>query len=351
MHWAALTLLAGSAIAFAQPEDEIRRILADRIHRDRQSSGIVAATIDGDVRRRVIAEGDIKPDSLFEIGSVTKVFTALLLADMDQRAEVALDDPVQKYLPAGVTMPKRGSRAITLRDLATHMSGLPRVPTNLSPKSLADPYVDYTPAKLYDFLRTYELPRDPGSKWEYSNLGAGLLGHVLARRTGMDFGTLVRLRISNELDMTETCAVVPDWLKTRAATGHNAAQAPAPNWHWDALAGAGALWSTAGDLLNFVAANLGLKPSGLAPAMESMRKVRIPIDGGAIGQALGWQTFHRNGVELFWKDGGTWGFSSFVGFDPKARRGVVVLSDSGTGVSDIGLHLLDERNPLRKFGS
>src|SRR5436190_855672 len=138
-----LLACGAGAIAFAQSDDEIRRILSDRIERDRQALGIVAAVVDAQARR-VITQGDVKPDSLFQIGSVTKVFTALLLADMVERGEVALRDRVSKYLPEGVKVPQRGPRPITLEDLATHMSGLPRVPTNLSPKNLLNPYVGYT---------------------------------------------------------------------------------------------------------------------------------------------------------------------------------------------------------------
>jgi D-alanyl-D-alanine-carboxypeptidase/D-alanyl-D-alanine-endopeptidase len=349
VQWLCLILFFSGAIAFAQPDDEIRRILSDRIERDHQSLGMVVGIIDGD-GRRIVAQGDVRPDSLFEIGSITKVFTALLLADMAERGEVALSDPVTKYLPDGVKAPQRG-RPMTLEDLSTHMSGLPRLPTNLSPRTLANPYVDYTPAKLYDFLGSYKLERESGAKWEYSNLAAGLLGHLLARRAGMDYDTMVRLRICGPLGMTSTVGVMPPELRPRAATGHNALLQPVRNWDWDALAGAGALWSSASDMLDFVDANLGKKKSGLAPAMAAMLKVRYPI-GGNVGQALGWQTFTRDGVELFWKDGGTFGFASFVGFDPKSGRGVVVLSDAFTlpGVSDIGMHLLDARNPLRGFG-
>jgi D-alanyl-D-alanine-carboxypeptidase/D-alanyl-D-alanine-endopeptidase len=343
-----LLVVGAGAIAFAQSDDEVRRILSDRIGRDRQSLGMVAGLID-ERGRRTVAQGDVQPDSLFEIGSITKVFTALLLADMVERGEVALRDPVAKYLPEGVKVPQRGPRPITLEDLATHMSGLPRVPTNLSPKSLANPYVDYTADRLYEFLRDYSLPREPGTKWEYSNLGAGLLGHVLSLRAGIDFETLVRLRICGPLDMTSTWITVPPEMKTRAATGHNALRQPATNWDFQVLAGAGAFWSSAGDLLEFVAASMGEKKSGLAPAMAAMLKVRVPTGIPNFGQALGWQTMKRGDTELIWKDGGTFGFSSFIGFDPKLRRGAVVLSDTGTGVVDIGMHLLDSRSALREF--
>jgi D-alanyl-D-alanine-carboxypeptidase/D-alanyl-D-alanine-endopeptidase len=341
-------LLGAGAMAFAQSDDEVRRILSDRIVRDRQALGIVAGVID-ERGRRVVAQGDVQPDSLFEIGSITKVFTALLLADMVERGEVALGDPVSKYLPEGVKVPQRGGRVITLEHLATHMSGLPRVPTNISPKNLLNPYAGYTAERLYEFLREYSLPRDPGSKWEYSNLGAGLLGHALSRRAGIDYETLVRLRICGPLDMTDTWQTVPPESKSRVATGHNRALQPIGNWDFDVLAGAGAFWSTAENLLEFVAANLGQKKSGLAPAMAAMLKVRVATGLGDFGQALGWQTAKGTDGELIWKDGGTFGFSGFIGFDPKLRRGVVVLSNTGTGVVDLGLHLLDSRNPLSKF--
>ena len=345
-----LLVCGTSAIAFAQPEDEIRRILSDRIVRDRQSLGIVAG-VSGPHGHRIVAHGDVQPDSLFAIGSITKVFTALLLADMVERAEIALRDPISKYLPKGVKVPQRGPRPITLEDLATHMSGLPRVPTNLSPKNLLDPYAEYTVERLYEFLGDYLLPRDPGSKWEYSNLGAGLLGHIVSLRAGMDYETLVRLRICGPLDMMSTWVVLTSQLKGRAATGHNRLLQPIGNWDFNALAGAGALWSTAGDLLEFVAAALGYKKSWLAPAMAAMLKVRVTTGLADFGQAIGWQTTRRNETEIVWKDGGTFGFSGFIGFDPKSRRGAVVLSDAGTGVTDIGMHLLDGRNPLKDFAT
>ena len=154
--------------------------------------------------RRVVAygslnQGDPRPlngDTIFEIGSVTKVFTSLLLADMVQRGEVALADPVAKYLPADVKVPERGGRVITLVDLSTHTSGLPRMPSNFHPKDPANPYADYTVEQLYQFLSSYQLTRDIGSQFEYSNLGGGLLGQALARRAGMDYEALVRSRIA-----------------------------------------------------------------------------------------------------------------------------------------------------------
>lgn len=338
MLWRGLLLLAAATTALAQSDDEIRRILSERIDRDKKAKGIAVGVIDAKGARRVLAHGDVKPDSLFEIGSVAKVFTALVLTDMAERAEVRLSDPVQKYLPEGVRMPKRG-RDITLEDLATHMSGLPRMPTNLSPPNLADPYAAYTPERLYEFLRSYELPREPGQKWEYSNLGVGLLGHVLARRSGMDYETLVRHRVFGPLDMVNTWIHIPGYLESRVAKGHSVQLQSVRAWNWDVLAGAGAFHSTAGDLLEFLAGALGHQPSGLAPAFADMLKVRHAATPD-LGQAIGWNIITRPGAEIVFKDGGTAGFSSAILFVAKSRTGVVVLSDAFGGVVDLGMEIL-----------
>ena len=198
-----LSLMAQSSTKSAFPTDaQIRDPLVERIDKQQQSVGIVVGVIDSTGRRTIsygkFDTGDnraVDGNTIFEIGSVTKVFTSLLLADMVQRGEVALTDSVAKYLPAGVKMPERNGRQITLEDLATHTSGLPRLPTNLSPKDAANPYADYSVEQLYQFLSGYQLTRDIGSQYEYSNLGGGLLGHVLARRAGMDYEKFVRSRI------------------------------------------------------------------------------------------------------------------------------------------------------------
>jgi serine-type D-Ala-D-Ala carboxypeptidase/endopeptidase len=338
-------------------DSEIREILVDRIDAQHQSVGIVVGLI-GPAGRRIIAYGQLEKgdaralngDTVFEIGSATKVFTSLLLADMVQRGEVALDDPVTKYLPPGTKVPERNGRSITLVDLATHTSGLPRVPANLMPKDPANPYADYSVAQLYQFLSTYQLTRDIGSKYEYSNLGGGLLGHVLARRAGMDYEALVRSRICDPLGMTSTRITLSPDMKARLAAGHNQGMETVANWDLPTLAGAGALRSTANDLLTFLAANLGYTKSPLAPAMAAMRNVRRPTDQAGLEVALGWHVFTTGGREIIWHNGGTGGYRSFMGFDPQTRIGVVVLSNAGTvaGVDDIGRHLLDPSVPLAK---
>jgi serine-type D-Ala-D-Ala carboxypeptidase/endopeptidase len=351
----ALGTAAQSAVPSAMPTDsEIRQILVDRIDVQHQSVGIVVGVI-GPEGRRVVAygqleKGDPRPlngDTIFEIGSATKVFTSLLLADMVQRGEVALDDPVAKYLP-GVKVPERNGRSITLVDLATHTSGLPRLPTNMKPADANNPYADYSVDQLYQFLSSHQLTRDIGSQYEYSNLGGGLLGHVLALRAGMSYEALVRSRICDPLGMNSTRITLTPEMKARLAVGHNQGLESVANWDIPTLAGAGALRSTANDMLTFLAANLGYTKSPLAPAMAAMLKVRRPTGQPGLEIALGWHIYTTNGKDIVWHNGGTGGYRSFIGFDPKAGVGVVALSNTSTtlGVDDIGRHLLDVNVPL-----
>jgi D-alanyl-D-alanine-carboxypeptidase/D-alanyl-D-alanine-endopeptidase len=251
---------AQTAPVLKVPSDaEIREILVDRIDTQHQSVGIVVGVIGPEGRRAIsyghLEKGDAHPlsgDTVFEMGSVTKVFTSLLLADMVQKGEVSLDDPVAKYLPAMVKMPTRNGRVITLVDLATHTSGLPRLPTNLKPKDPANPYADYSVEQMYEFLSSYELTRDIGSKYEYSNLGGGLLGHVLALKAGKSYEELVESRICGPLGMHDTRITLTPEMKARLAVGHDASMNSVANWDLPTLAGAGAIRSTANDMLTFV---------------------------------------------------------------------------------------------------
>jgi CubicO group peptidase (beta-lactamase class C family) len=335
--------------------ETISRILAERLGPQQKSVGIVVGVI-GPAGRRVVSFGSLDTgdkrtlggDTVFEIGSATKVFTSLLLADMVQRGEVALTDPVAKYLPAGVHMPERGGKAITLQDLATHTSGLPRLPANLMPRDAANPYADYSVEQLYEFLNHYQLTRDIGSQYEYSNLGGGLLGHVLARRAGMDYETLVRTRICGPLKMDSTRITLSPALKARLAPGHDASLKTVSNWDLPTLAGAGALRSTAEDLLNLLAAALGYTKSSLAPAFASMLQTRRPTNIPDTEVALGWHVTKRDGVEIVWHNGGTGGYRSYMAYDPSHRTGVVAFTNMFTaaGVDDLALHLLHSQFPL-----
>ena len=354
---ALVTQVTAAQSGSAVPTDsEIRSILVQRIDTFHRSVGIVVGVVEPQGRRIVSYgspnQGDSRPlngDTIFEIGSATKVFTSLLLSDMVEHGEVALSDPVAKYLPPTVKVPERNGRSITLIDLATHTSGLPRLPTNFNPKDPDNPYAEYSVEQLYQFLSSYQLTRDVGSQYEYSNLAVGLLGLALTRRAGMDYETLVRSRICDSLGMNSTRITLTPEMKSRLAAGHNAALDPVENWDLPpAIAGAGALRSSANDLLTFLAANLGHTKTHLAPAMAAMLSVRRPTGNPDLEIALAWHIFTANGKEIVWHNGGTGGYRSFMGFDPKSRVGVAVLSNAETpeGVDDIGRHLLDAKVPL-----
>jgi len=331
--------------------DAIREILVRRIDHQKQAVGIVVGVIEPNGRRIVaygnLASGDprtLDGDTIFEIGSISKVFTSLLLADMVNRREVTLDDPAAKYLPEHVKMPARSGKSITLLDLSTHSSGLPRIPGNMKWGDPLNPYADYSVDDLYQFLSGYELSRDPGSEIEYSNLGAGLLGHLLAYRTGADYERLIETRITRPLGMPDTGITLSSSMKQRMATGHSAMLAPVVNWDFPALAGAGALRSSANDMLTFLEAFLNYRESPLAPAMNAMLEVRRPVGTTKFEVGLGWSILG----DWVWHEGGTGGFRSWAGYDPKERIGVVVLSNAATpsGVVDLGMHLLNPKMPL-----
>lgn len=354
-----LAISAGMLHAQTPSEAEIRAILVDRIDTARQGVGIVVGIIDANGRRYVsygqIGLNDPRPvgnDSVFEMGSTTKVFTSTILADMVKKGEVSLDDPVAKYLPKEAKVPERGGKQITLLDLATHSSGLPSLPSNFKPKDPKNPYADYTEAQLWEFLAGYQLTRDIGSKFEYSNMGVGLLGQALARRAGTDYEALVRARVTGPLKMENTRVALTPAMKAHLAAGHSATREPAANWDLPVFAGAGALRSDARDMLTFIGAHLGYVESPLAGAMASMTKVRRPAMGD-MEIALAWIVPKAEGHEIYWHNGGTGGYRTFMGYDAKTRVGVVVLSNMSTaaGVDDIGMHLLNPAAPLAKFSA
>jgi serine-type D-Ala-D-Ala carboxypeptidase/endopeptidase len=348
---------AYAAAPAASPSDsDIRQILIKRIDKEKQGVGIVVGVIDAKGRRVVsygkLEKGDdraLDGDTLFEIGSITKVFTALLLTDMAQRGEVKLDDPISKYVPPTATIPQRAGQQITLADLATHTSGLPRMPANFNPKDAANPYIDYTDEQLYTFLSSYELPRDVGVKFVYSNLGFGLLGQGLARRAGTDYETLVETRICEPLGMKSTRITLTPEMEHRFAAGHSPDLVTVSRWDLPSLAGAGALRSSTNDLLKFLAATMGYTPTKLAPAMKAMLSIKRPTGQPFIDSGLGWVIDTRGGSEIIWKNGGTGGYRTFIGYSPRTGVGVVALSNASTesGTDDIGLHLLDARFPLQ----
>jgi serine-type D-Ala-D-Ala carboxypeptidase/endopeptidase len=316
----------------------------------RHVAGMVIGVLEADGSTRITAAGSSGPGarpldsrSLFEIGSATKAFTGTLLADMVARKEVALDDPVSKYLPERVKVPSRGGRQITLLDLATHHSGLPRMPRDFTPADPQNPYADFTVEKMYAFISGYELPRDPGSRGEYSNLGMGLLGHALARRAGGSYEQVIRSRVLDPLGMRTTGVTLEGERRALMVKGHGRDGQLVPLYDAPAIQGAGSLKSNAEDLLKFVAANVGPPKTPLERALRASHTIQKRLSETlAIG--LAWQTVARGAATIVGHGGGTGGFESFIGFDPEKRLGVVVLINNrtpdGTALQ-IGTYLLN----------
>ena len=335
--------------------DEVTEIIRTRVEKEKRGVGIVVGLIDEAHGTRVIPfgrtalEGGLAVNSrtMFEIGSITKVFTSLLLAEAVARGEIKLDDPVAKYLPPEVRMPTRNGRQITLLDLATQRSGLPRLPTDMKPANPADPYADYPAAQLYAWLSGYTLTRDIGSRYEYSNLGVALLGRALAHRSGMDYEQLVVTDVCRPLGMADTRIMLPKELQSRMAAPHDAQLAPASSWNLGVFAGAGGLRSDVNDMLKFLAANLGGQ-SPLTAAMKMTHEARNDAGNPTMDIGLAWHIDMSHSPPITWHNGGTGGYRSFIGFDAVRHRAVVVLSNTANSVDDIGFHLLNAGYPLDK---
>ncbi len=296
----------------------------------------------------VSAKREARPDgrTLFEIGSVTKVFTATLLAEMAGAGLVDLEDPIRKLLPKSVRLPTWEGQEITLLHLAVHTSGLPRLPNNILIQIIqnpANPYAKYTVKDLYEFLSEHELRRSIGQKYEYSNVGMGLLGHALALKCGTTYEQAVVGRICRKLGMNDTRISLTSEQKKRLATGHSPSGQPVGYWDTPTLAGAGALYSSAEDLLKFLSANLGCSGGRLAEIMaKTCHPIRVKTDQEFLEVALAWHVFalKDEGINVFWHNGGTGGFRSWIGFIKQSRVGAVVLSNSANEPDKLGLQIL-----------
>ncbi len=331
---AGLLLLAGPlAMVNAGPSDEdLARKFFRALIPKKTPIGIVV----GVVRRgggEVYVLGDVKFDgrTLFEIGSVTKVFTSLALATMVVEGKVGLDDPIRKYLPDNVSPPTRNSKQIRLVHLATHTSGLPRLPPNmpawLTVLTYGNPYASFDLKRLYTAVGQVKLETEPGAKCAYSNFGAGLLGQLLANAAETDYDSLVKQRICKPLGMTHTMVHLSDDAKADLAPACLRYGKKAANWDLAALAGAGALKSNVRDLMIFVREHLWPTHEKLAKAVElTIKKRHAAPPVGEIG--LAWHFTEANKVEICWHNGGTGGYSSFVGFVRSAGLGVVVLGNA-----------------------
>ena len=329
-------------------EAQIRGLLEEFVE-DGQSVGLVVGIVSEGGRIVVgagmLADGGAGPpdgDTVFEVGSITKVFTSTALADLEMSLSLGLDTPVQSLLGDQVQIPTRGGTEITLGHLATHSSGLPRLPDNLVPADWANPYADYTAEHLYEFLADHELTRDIGETVGYSNLGYGLLGHALALSEGTDYEQVIEQRILEPLEMSDTAVNLTPPLQARLAAGHDERLQPVANWDLAVLAGAGSLRSTVNDLATFLEANLGLRQTPLREAMQRTHVPQVTEPATGMDVGLGWLVADIDGRRFLWHNGATGGYSSFIGFDPEAREGVVILSNSVISVDGLAQRLVTQ---------
>lgn len=306
--------------------------------------------------RKIFSYGTAKPDSVFEIGSITKTFTATILAQMVEQGKVKLDEPVRELLPPGTVAKPEGAE-IRLIDLSDQHSGLPRMPDNFHPSDPANPYADYDARLLYAFLAKQGVALPANAPFGYSNLGVGLLGQALANRAGVPYPKLLHDEVLAPLGMRETTIAMTPELQARFIQGHGSDHKSAHAWDLDALAGAGGIRSTAADMLTYLEAQLHpdkLPAAALATANGKTLPAaiaqthKIQADAGNGMHIANW--FHYDATGSYWHNGGTGGFSSYALFNPEKDFAVVVLSctapDADTFSDKLGMHIAQRLSGL-----
>ncbi|MGK5741608.1 serine hydrolase domain-containing protein [Micromonospora sp. URMC 103] len=338
--------------------DVLVRRTAQRLTRRRVGAVVAAVAGDATVVHAAGSTGGPAapvPDArtLFEIGSVTKAFTALTLARLSLASTVDLDEPLRDLLPPGSRVPSRDGAEITLRHLATHTAGLPRLPAGLLRRALThpgdpDPYRGCTVDALLAGLARTRLRARPGRRVRYSNLGMGLLGLALARRAGTTYAALVADAVCRPLALADTGVTVDT---RRLAEGHTARRRPTPRWDLADLVGAGGLCSTAADLVVLLRAHLS-GGGELAEAVALCQRVEHRIDRSRAAH-LGWLSHGpapaTDGRRQFWHSGATGGYAAYLAFDPEAGTGVVALTNTGRPVHRAAAELHNRLTAIAGF--
>lgn len=264
--------------------------------------------------------------TLYEIGSITKVFTGILLADAITRGEINLQAAADVPNPAGIRLPSRDGRSIQWLDLSTHRSGLPRLPTNLASTGLTDPYRDYDSKLAAAFVNNYQLPRTPGESQEYSNFGASVLGYLIAAKAGKSYDELLQAKIARPLGMTDTAVSLSTDQTKRLATPHDQVGSPTPPWTFADLPGAGGIRTTMRDMMRFAKAQLNPPAGPLGEAIELAWKQHSDPDDSGPATGLGWMI--AGDGQTRWHNGGTGGSSSAIFINRQLKCAVVVLSNT-----------------------
>lgn len=364
---ASVPVRTSSAQSASFPSDSALRVLVQRFVTEGRSAGVVVGLLDSNGEQRVAAYGTPGPgklsldgNSVFRIASMTKSFTAALLALMVVDGTVGLDDPVQRWVPAGVKIPEHNGHAITLRHLATHTSGLPKLPPGLPTDGSFPP--GYSVDQLYAYVSAYMLPRDPGERWEYSSMGVSLLAHALAHVAGKPYEQLIAERILAPLGMTHTAFTPTSDMEAHLAIGHSAprdcrsgggcrADVVPRTVDAPAILPAGGLFSTTNDLLRYLAASVtaekGSKDTlSRALAITHRRHFIGDVFGRPGEMGLVWYMGSATTDPIIWTGGGTLGYGTFMAFT-RSGRAVVVLTNGSPEAFDLGLYLVDPSTPLR----
>jgi len=294
------------------------------------------------------AGSPLQRDALFEVGSITKTFTALLLADAVARKQLSLTGAVEDAM-GGLRLRDSAGEPIRWVDLATHRSGLPRLPSNIAPAVPEDPYADYGEAKLREFLAGFKPAVPRNTRYEYSNLGFGLLGHALSHAAGKPFATLLAERVLQPLGLDDTSLALSPKDPPRLVTGHDAARKPVPHWHFDVLAPCGALLMSGAAVARYAQAALGVFEHPLRDAFALCLQEHAAGPGPVNPVGLAWLRAPLGDRTVMNHDGGTFGFSSSLWIDPKRQRAAAVLANAFVEVKDLALHLMEPAIPLKDF--
>ena len=291
----------------------------------------------------------IDANTLFEIGSVTKGLTGLILADMVRKGEVKLNDPARMYSRPGAKLPTRGGREITLRDLVTHTSGLPHMPPAFVPGNMSYPLADFDADALYRALEKTELKRDIGLSYEYSNVGFMWLSEMLARRAGKTYESLLAERVLVPLGMTSTAIQLTPAMEARFSKGHNRFYEEVPATHLGQnLGGVGAVRSSLADMMRLGEALAGIRSTPLDETIVLALQPLHRLGDFESHIGYGWRMKDRGENRVYNHSGGTAGFAATIVFDRRRKTAAVVLADAQTGLSDLATHLVDAEFPLHR---
>lgn len=305
--------------------DELKQKLQEELE---GKNGGVSAAIYHNGSTEFYSYGTDNPDesSLYEIGSITKVFTALLFLILEGKGQIYRHDPIKKYLP-GINLQDSKVAYIKLEQLVLHSSGLPRLPSNMPVANPENPYADYTRSHLYDFLSGYELNHESIGAFEYSNLGYGLLGHILERAVSKAYANLAKEKIFKPLGMHSSFVNTDEEHDATLRPGHNEEGKAVSNWYLGALPGAGGIVSTAYDMSLFLETQINPPGDTLGQCIEISQKPVISSSDRR-RHAFGWAVNAlESGSDLIWHNGQTGGYQSLIGFVPEENYGAVVLAN------------------------